>query len=175
MDEPASLAPVRPWRSAAIIAAAIAAVELILLVVAAVAIFAEPFADGVEKTAAQTVARATAPPKPKLEAGGVKGKTKAVARLPRIRTSVIVLNGNGRTGAATEAAAVVHALNYVIAGTADAPRMDFRRSIIMYRPGFRGEAERLAKDVRVKRVVPLDGMKIRDLQGAHLALILGRG
>jgi hypothetical protein len=45
----------------------------------------------------------------------------------------------------------------------------------MYRPGFRGEAKRLAKDVRIRRVVPLDGMKIRDLQGAHVALILGRG
>jgi hypothetical protein len=43
----------------------------------------------------------------------------------------------------------------------------------MYRPAFEGEARRLAKDLRIKRVAPLDGMRASDLQGAHLALILG--
>jgi len=45
---------------------------------------------------------------------------------------------------------------------------------VMYRPGYKGEAMRLAKDVRVRRVVPLDGMRTAELQGAHIALILGR-
>ena len=43
----------------------------------------------------------------------------------------------------------------------------------MYRPGFEQEADRLANDVHVRRVVPLDGMRPGELQGAHLALIIG--
>ena len=43
----------------------------------------------------------------------------------------------------------------------------------MYRPGRRAEAERLAKDVRAKVVAPLDGLRLRDLMGAHVALVLG--
>jgi hypothetical protein len=175
MDHPAQLTTIRPWRSAALITGAIATVELVLLVVAAFIIFAEPFADEVEKVAAETVAEATAPPAP--PAAKAKSKTKelaVVAELPRRQTSVMVLNGNGRTGAASEAASVVQALHYLIAGTADAPRTDFSRSLIMFRPGFRGEAERLADDVRIKRVTPLDGLKSNDLGGAHVVLIVGQ-
>jgi LytR cell envelope-related transcriptional attenuator len=176
MDHPAQLTTVRPWRSAALITGAIATVELVLLVVAAFIIFAEPFADGVEKVAAETVAKATAPPAaPAANAsGGRTTKPVDVAEIPRRQTSVMVLNGNGRTGAASEAASVVQALHYLIAGTADAPRTDFSRSLIMFRPGFRGEAERLADDVRIKRVTPLDGMKSNDLGGAHVVLIVGQ-
>jgi LytR cell envelope-related transcriptional attenuator len=176
MDHPAQLTTLRPWRSAALITGAIATVELVLLVVAAFIIFAEPFADEVEKVAAQTVAEATAPPAPPAaKAGSGKAKEPVVfAELPRRQTSVMVLNGNGRTGAASEAASVVQALHYLIAGTADAPRTDFSRSLIMFRAGFRGEAERLADDVRIKRVTPLDGMKSNDLGGAHVVLIVGQ-
>lgn len=181
MEHPAPLPPGalttgRPWKSAALLAAGIAAVELVLLVVAAVAIFAKPFADRVEKTAVATVAEAKAPPVPPGRVQGTPGlETKPVpsAELPRHETSVLVLNGNGRNGAAGEAASVLQALRYLIAGTADAPRRDVARTIVMYRPGFAGEARRLAADVRVKRVAPLDGMKPRDLQGAHVVLILG--
>jgi hypothetical protein len=120
---------------------------------------------------AETVAKATAPA-PKAAAG--KGKDAGVAQLPRRQTSVMVLNGNGQTGAAGAAAAVVQAMHYLVAGTADAPRTDFRRSLVMFRPGFRGEAERLADDVRVKRVSPLDGLKVKDLQGAHVVLVVGQ-
>ena len=87
---------------------------------------------------------------------------------------MLVLNGNGVSGAADQATGVIRSLEYLIAGTANAPRSDFARSLIMYRPGFRGEAIRLGHDVRVKHVVPLDGMQTADLQGAHVALILGR-
>ena len=181
MDHPAPFAPnalasIRPWRSAALIAAGIAAIELLLLVVAGIAIFAKPFADHVEKTTAATVAKATAQlaPRPRVSTPSKPAADPVpVAKLSRSETSVLVLNGNGRNGAAGEAAAVVQALRYLLAGTADAPRNDFARSMIMFRPGFEGEARRLADDVRVKRVAPLDGMKARDLQGAHVVLILG--
>jgi hypothetical protein len=43
----------------------------------------------------------------------------------------------------------------------------------MYRSGFEGEARRLARDIGVRRVAPLDGIQRRDLQGAHIALIIG--
>jgi hypothetical protein len=43
----------------------------------------------------------------------------------------------------------------------------------MYRKGYEGEAIRLAHDLHIRRVTPLDGLKLRDLQGAHLALIIG--
>jgi hypothetical protein len=35
------------------------------------------------------------------------------------------------------------------------------------------EAERLARDLRVRLVAPLDGLRRRDLHGAHLVLVLG--
>jgi len=170
------LAHAHPWRRAAYVAVGIAAIELLLLAVAGVAIFAKPFADQVERTAAATVAKATAPAIPPGRAQGAPGlETKPVpqAKLPRRETSVLVLNGNGRNGAAGEAASVLQGLRYLVAGTADAPRTDVARTIIMFRRGFEGEAWRLAKDVRVKRVAPLDGMKPADLQGAHVVLILG--
>ena len=41
------------------------------------------------------------------------------------------------------------------------------------RPGYEPEARRLARDFRIKRVAPLDGLRKSDLQGAHIALIVG--
>jgi hypothetical protein len=63
--------------------------------------------------------------------------------------------------------------HYIIAATGNAPRTDFRRSLVMYRKGYEGEAIRLAHDLHIRRVIPLDGLGLRDLQGAHLALIIG--
>jgi hypothetical protein len=43
----------------------------------------------------------------------------------------------------------------------------------MYRRGFEGEAQRLARDLGVKVVSPLDGVRPKQLHGAHTVLILG--
>ena len=43
----------------------------------------------------------------------------------------------------------------------------------MYRPGYRGEALRLARDLRIRIVGPLDGIRTRELMGAHVALVVG--
>ena len=43
----------------------------------------------------------------------------------------------------------------------------------MYRPGFKGEGTRLARDLGVPIVGPLDGMRPSQLNGAHTVLILG--
>ena len=86
---------------------------------------------------------------------------------------MIVLNGNGVSGAALEAADKVQRHDYLVSATGNASHTDYPRSLVMFRPGFEQEAQRLAKDVDVRRVVPLDGMRPGELNGAHVALIIG--
>ena len=175
MDQPAQLSAPQPWRSAALVAATIAAVELFLLVVLGFAFGAKLFSRQVERVnatasapAAQAIVAET--PVPRTEA---PIEAAAPVILARNETSVIVLNGNGVSGAASVAADRVQRRGYIIAGTTNAPRTTFRRSLVMYRPGREAEARRLARDLKVKRVAPLDGIRIADLQGAHVALIIG--
>jgi LytR cell envelope-related transcriptional attenuator len=166
MDHPSSLRRDSPWRTRAMVAAAFAALELVLLVAVAAALVGKPF-----------LAPGEATPAPRAEAGGAtkaNAKPAAVPKLARGETLVIVLNGNGSAGAASDTAALVQSQGYLIAGTANAPRTDFARSLVMFRPGFQGEADRLARDFRVSRVAPLDGLRPAELQGAHVALIVGR-
>ena len=65
-------------------------------------------------------------------------------------------------------------LTYVVAGVGNAPRSDFARTIVMYRDGYRREGQRLAHDMLIKLVGPLDGLRAKELMGAHIALVLGR-
>ena len=167
-----------PWRTAAIVAAAVAAVELFILLLVGVVFGAKLLTDQAEKAivTATTGAKTAATPPPVTETEAKKAtKTKStpVAELPRKRTSIIVLNGNGLPGAAAVSADRLQRFHYIIAATGNAPRTDFRRSLVMYRKGYEGEAIRLAHDLHIRRVTPLDGLKLRDLQGAHLALIIG--
>jgi LytR cell envelope-related transcriptional attenuator len=158
------------------VAAGLAAFELVLLVMLSLAFLARPLLDrgDGERAGAQPAASASA-----SAPAGKAGSTPAAAKpavepkLAREATTVIVLNGNGSPGAASDTADLVRTRSYVIAGTANAPRTDFARSVVMYRPGYRAEAVRLARDFNVKRVTPLDGLRTTDLQGAHLALIVG--
>jgi hypothetical protein len=170
--------PETPWRTAAIVAAAVAAVELFMLVIVGVIFGAKLVSNHAEKVittvAAQTAsthATGATPTTPTTSKG--KSKEPAVAQLPRNRTSVIVLNGNGIPGAAAVSADKLRRFHYIVAATGNAPRSNFGRSVVMYRRGYKGEAIRLAHDLHVRRVVPLDGMNASDLQGAHIALILG--
>lgn len=156
-DEPAA----RSWRRTAIVTAAIAGVELVILLVIVLAFIAKPFTDD-----AGQKAKATEPAK--AEASAPAG--------PRTETPVIVLNGNGVTGAAGSAARRIRKLDYPVVAVADASRRDFSRTIVMYRQDSREAGVRLARDLGlpVRRAVPLDGMRLKDLQGAALALVLGR-
>ena len=43
----------------------------------------------------------------------------------------------------------------------------------MYRHGFRAEGFRLARDLKVKVVGPLDGIPPSSLQGGQLAVVVG--
>ncbi len=179
MDHRADLPAQPPWRSAAFIAASVATVELVILLIVGIWLFGKFFSDEVTKaTDPETVARAAV--ERKLEESGqaqAKAKTAekpAVKPLrPRIKTSVLVLNGNGVSGAASAAAQQVRSKKYVVAATGNAATTDYPRSIVMFRPGFRREARRLGKDLGIGRVVPLDGMRPGELQGAHLVVVLG--
>jgi hypothetical protein len=168
---------VRPWRTAALLAVAVAAVELVLLVVVGGALLAKP--NTIARAGAGNKSTAAAAPKPSaaksrpLKAVRAKPTPVAVPGLPRRRVSVLVLNGNGRQGAAAATASRVARRGYRIGGVANAPRSDFTRTLVMYRRGFEGEAYRLAKDLRIRIVGPLDGMRPAQLQGAHTVIVVG--
>jgi hypothetical protein len=175
VDHPAQLSASQPWRSAALVAATIAAIELFLLVVLGFAFGAKLFSREVERVSATVSAPAAQASAAETSASQTQGPAEAqgAVLLARNETSVIVLNGNGVAGAASVAAERVQRRGYIIAGTTNAPRTNFRRSLVMYRPGREAEAQRLARDLKVKRVAPLDGIRMADLQGAHVALIIG--
>ena len=162
---------VRPWRRATIVASLIAAVELVALLIAGVALIGKPLAHAVRK---QAEVHAFAPAK---HAGPsiARRVLPTIPKLGRSQTDVLVLNGNGRNGAASAAAARIRGLGYLIGGTGNAPRHDYASTVVMFRPGFHAEALRLARDLRVKVVGPLDGMKTSQLMGAHLVVVLGVG
>ena len=156
-----------PWRTATLVAAAVAAIELVVLVALGVVLLAKPVSDQVREAAE---ARVLAPVKPKPR---VVEQVVGAPKLTRAETSVIVLNGNGRAGAAAEGAEAVRRFGYTIGTVGNAPRSDFTRTLVMYRKGYQAEAGRLAKDLRIKIVGPLDGLKPADMLGAHVALIVG--
>jgi len=166
-----------PWRRAALVTGGIAAVELVVLVVIGLAFAAKPFLHDAATTPAKAEPVAAAKPAP-VEAEPAPTREEAapaVAKLARTQTPVLVLNGNGVTGAAGTAANRVRALRYPVAGVADASRRDFPRTLVMYGPGLEGEAVRLAMDLGLGRraAVPLDGMRPGDLGRAKLALVIG--
>lgn len=165
---PAPDALVRPWRTAAYAAAAVAAVELLLLLVIGGGRLAGYVTDRIQLAAKESVVATPAHVTP----GGSKKAPVAVAELPRSKTKVMVLNGNGRTGAAASAASRVKARGYRIGDVTNAPEL-VPRSIVMYRPGFAGEGKRLARDLGVRLVTPLDGMRVSALHGAQVVFILG--
>jgi LytR cell envelope-related transcriptional attenuator len=163
---------VRPWRNAALAAALVAVVELVLLVVVGGALLAKP-------EPKRAVQPATASPKKSASAPAASGKQAttskpaAVARLARAKVTVLVLNGNGRQGAAAAEASRVTAKGYRIGGVANASSNDYTRTLVMYRPGFEGEGRRLARDLRIPIVGPLDGMRPGQLGRAHAVVIVG--
>jgi LytR cell envelope-related transcriptional attenuator len=164
---------VRPWRTATIVASLVAAVELVLIAVLAVALFGQPLLDWVDGA----TDRAGAPAKKRAPAVAEQRVQPPVApatpKLARTETSVLVLNGNGVSGAAASTGALVRQKGYVIAAVGNAARSDYRRSVVMYRPGYAPEAARFARDLRLKIVSPLDGLRTKDLMGAHVAVVIG--
>ena len=161
---------VRPWRRATLVASAVAAIELVLLIGAGAMLVAKPLSHVIrhhaqvaaltpaKKVVAQAIHQMKAPP----------GRAR-----PRGTLKIMVLNGNGQSGAAADEAGKLKQLGYRVAGTANAHRQDYASSVVMYSPGYRAEGLRLATDLGVKVVGPLDGMRKSTLHGGELAVILG--
>jgi LytR cell envelope-related transcriptional attenuator len=162
-------AAIRPWRTATFVAASIALLELVGLIVVLAVLFGGPVAKSVRHHAVAKAAAAAVSPRTSARVM----RTPAVARLSRAHTRVLVLNGNGRSGAAAQQALSLEVLGYPHSTTRNAKRSDYVASIVMYRPGYRPEAVRLARDAGIKLVSPLDGLRAADLKSSQLALIVG--
>jgi hypothetical protein len=159
---------IRPWRTAAYIAVAIAVTELLLLVVIGGGALMGALSDRLQLAAQERVLAPVSQTKPAAR----KPAQVAVAKVQRSHTVVMVLNGNGRTGAAAAAAARVKSRGYKVGTVGNAARQ-VSRSLVMYKPGFAGEGQRLGNDLGVKLVSPLDGMRAGDLGRAHVVFVLG--
>jgi hypothetical protein len=165
---------VRPWRTATLVATGIAAVELVLLIGAGIVLLGRQIAPHVHKAAREAAAKPVVkkPAPPPRRVASAKPHP-AVIRLARAQTKVVVLNGNGVSGAAAEAASLVRARGYQVTEVGNAPHTGYARTILMYRPHFRAEALRFKRDLNLSIVAPVDGMKPAQLKGAHLVEILG--
>ncbi|SRR6266571_2177015 len=154
---------VRPWRRATIAVSAVAAIELVALAGIGMVLLGNPLAGHFRDSAAAAAAprKRSATPAPAKR-----------AMLDRSETSVMVLNGNGQAGAAHSTADKVQAHGYLLGNVGNAPSTT-PRSLVMYRPGYAAEGRRLGRDLHVRIVRPLDGMRPVQLMGAHLVLIVG--
>jgi LytR cell envelope-related transcriptional attenuator len=154
---------VRPWRTAAVVASGVAAVELLLLIVAGTVVLGH------------SVARHSSSPALKTNPSSARTTQKPVRQtlLPRARTRVVVLNGNGRAGAAASEATTIRARGYKIGAVGNAPGSSIGPTLVMYRPGFAAEARRLARDAGINVVTALDGLQPSSLRRAQLVVVLG--
>ena len=152
-----------PWRTIAVVAAGIATLELLALVVTATALVAKPMAKH-----ARAAAEAKHP-----SAGTAQTKAPTRAPVARRLVTVTVLNGNGVSGAAADTASRVRARGYKIRKVGNAPRSGYGRSVVIYRAGFRPEALGLGRDLGIRLVSPLDGLRVKNLAGAKLAVVVG--
>jgi hypothetical protein len=155
-----------PWRLATGVVGVIAVVELVALI----AIGAVRLAPTHHAKAAAAQAKHSAVP------------VRPVVHVPpppshpmkaRALTRVLVLNGNGRQGAAGSQALQLTTLGYSVAGAENAPRHDYAHSMVMYVRGYLPEARRLARDIGLRMVAPVDGLSPSRLQGSKLVVLLG--
>jgi ABC-type Fe3+-hydroxamate transport system substrate-binding protein len=153
---------VRPWRTAAILASGVAALELLALIVAGTMLLGHSVASHGTRAAAKPAASKPATTKPSRQ-----------AELPRAKTRVVVLNGNGEAGAAAAEASAIRARGYKIGAIGNAPRSSVGPTLVMYRPGFAAEAKRLARDTGMSIVTALDGLRPSSLRRAQLVIVLG--
>jgi anti-sigma-K factor RskA len=119
---------IRPWRTATLVASLVAAVELVLLLIAAVLLLAKPLSHAMQRHAeAAAFATTKKTVKPVLHVKQVVARPK----LSRGETKVWVLNGNGRSGAAAGEAGRLQSAGYLVRGTANAKRTDYATTVIM--------------------------------------------
>ena len=167
---PAPDALIRPWRTATLVASLVAAVELVLLVGGALVVLAKPLSHAMQRHAQ---AAAFAPERKHAAAIVRRAEKITLPKLTRTETGVFVLNGNGRSGAAASEASKLGALGYRVPGTGNATRQDYATTVVMFKKGYAAEGRRLAHDLHIKVVGPLDGLKPAALHGGQLAIVLG--
>ncbi len=170
------------WRTRTLIASTIAAVELVALIAVGIAVLGKGWfvharsasASAAQRPAHHAAGRAGTKPEAGAAAATHHAAAPAKPMLPKAQTSVLVLNGNGQNGAAGAEARVLRARGYPVAAVGNARRSDYAASIVMYRPGYAREAQRLARALGVPNVSALDGLPASQLRGARLLLIVGR-
>ena len=140
-----------PWRLAVLVASALALATLCGLVLT----------HPTERTC------------PVSDTGHVSRRQPGIPLRPRSRISVLVLNGNGVSGAAGREATGLLARGYRHAVPADAPNLAYVRSLVLFRPGWQREAERLAREAKIRSVTPLDGRLPAADAAYQLVVILG--
>ena len=162
MEHAVPFEAVRPWRTAAILASGVAALELLALIVAGTVLLGRSVVG--HRASAATKPAATKP---------AAANSARHAVLARTKTRVVVLNGNGEAGAAAAEATAIRARGYKVGAVGNAPHPSQGPTLVMYRPGFASEAHRLAHDTGIGVVAALDGLKPSSLQQAQLAIVLG--
>jgi LytR cell envelope-related transcriptional attenuator len=151
------LRPHQP-RTALLVASSVVAIGLVVLLVVAVGMISKPSTADAKRAPAKH--RAPGRPEPKRPT------------LSRAQTKVLVLNANGITGAAATEASHARARGYKISRTGNTART-LGQSVVLYRPGHRPEARRLARDEGIPLIGPLDGITPRQLHGAQVVIVLG--
>ncbi|HJQ50541.1 MAG TPA: LytR C-terminal domain-containing protein [Gaiellaceae bacterium] len=148
-----------PWRAAALAACAVALFELTaLLALAGAHLFHVHHAAASRPATTTPAVRAT-----KAVVGPLRSRS---------RVSVLVLNGNGVSGAAGTESTQLLARGYRHAVPGDAPTT-YAQSAVLFRPGWQREGERLARDVGIRAVTPLDVRLPNSERGYQVVLILG--
>jgi hypothetical protein len=151
------------WRTATILISALAVLELVALLAIGMTFLGKSVAHHVQAAATN-----------KIEAPVRRDAAKpGEPKLTRAETDVLVLNAGGVAGAAGTAADRLRAFGYLIGGVGNASTQGASQTLVMFRDGYRPEATRLAKDLRIRVVAPLDGMKPSELMGAQLVLVIG--
>ena len=168
-----------PWRTATLVASAVATIELLGLIVVGAFVLAHPFRHAAKHTTA--VAKATAVHRVARVRRHVvpvpaKDRVAAAPSHPlraRSHVRVLVLNANGVQGAAHAEAARLQALGYPIGGASNAPSHHYAQSMVMFVPGYLKEARRLAHDAGIRVVAPVDGLTPSTLSASRLVVLLG--
>jgi hypothetical protein len=111
--------------------------------------------------------------RPVAATGHGPNRPPAIPLRPRSRISVLVLNGNGVSGVAGTEATTILARGYGHAIPSDAQQLDYARSLVLFRPHWQREAERLARDVKIPTVATLDGSVAPEYAHVPLVVILG--
>jgi len=157
--------PPFPWRAATVVVGAVALVELVALLAVGFVHLAP------SSSKAKPVVHAK--PTPAVHAHVRVPHVPVVPLRPRSHVRVLVLNGNGVSGAAALTASRLQSDGYRIAGATNAQRHDYANSMVMYVPGWVREAKRLAHEAGVRIVSPVDGLRRAQLKGSTVVLLLG--